>query len=39
MLKQVQHDNMEIEEKIYIAGCGSMLGEGFHKIFKDEYEL
>jgi len=27
------------KKKIYIAGCGGMLGEGFHKIFSDDYEL
>lgn len=26
-------------KKIYIAGCGGMLGEAFYKQFKDEYEL
>lgn len=26
-------------KKIYIAGCGGMLGEGFHQTFKDEYEI
>ena len=26
-------------KKIYIAGSGGMLGEGFYQIFKDEYEL
>ena len=26
-------------KKIYIAGCGGMLGEAFHKQFRDEYEL
>jgi dTDP-4-dehydrorhamnose reductase len=26
-------------KKIYIAGCGGMLGEAFHKQFKDGYEL
>jgi dTDP-4-dehydrorhamnose reductase len=26
-------------KKIYIAGCGGMLGEGFQKIFKDEFEI
>ena len=26
-------------KKIYIAGCGGMLGEAFHKQFADEYEL
>jgi dTDP-4-dehydrorhamnose reductase len=26
-------------KKIYIAGAGGMLGEGFHKVFGDQYEL
>lgn len=26
-------------KKIYIAGCGGMLGEAFHKQFSDTYEL
>ncbi len=26
-----------MKKKIYIAGCGGMLGEAFHKQFKDEY--
>jgi len=26
-------------KKIYVAGCGGMLGEAFHKQFKEEYEL
>ncbi len=26
-------------KKIYIAGCGGMLGEAFYKIFGEEYEL
>ena len=26
-------------KKIYIAGCGGMLGEAFYEQFKDEYEL
>ncbi len=26
-------------KKIYIAGCGGMLGEAFYKQFKDTYEL
>lgn len=26
-------------KKIYIAGCGGMLGEGFYKQFKEEYKL
>lgn len=25
--------------KIYIAGCGGMLGEAFHRVFKEEYAL
>jgi len=28
-----------IKKKIYIAGCGGMLGEGFYTQFKDEYEI
>lgn len=27
------------KRKIYIAGCGGMLGEAFHKIFSENYEL
>jgi len=27
------------KSKIYIAGCGGMLGEAFHKQFKDDYVL
>lgn len=30
---------MERRKKIYIAGCGGMLGEAFHKVFAPEYEL
>jgi dTDP-4-dehydrorhamnose reductase len=26
-------------KRIYIAGCGGMLGEGFYKIFGEDYEL
>ena len=26
-------------KKIYIAGCGGMLGEGFYSIFSTDYEL
>jgi len=26
-------------KKIYMAGCGGMLGEAFYKVFKDEFEL
>jgi dTDP-4-dehydrorhamnose reductase len=28
-----------MKKKIYIAGCGGMLGEAFYKIFSDEYTL
>lgn len=28
-----------MKKKIYIAGCGGMLGEAFYKQFKDDYEL
>jgi dTDP-4-dehydrorhamnose reductase len=28
-----------MKKKIYIAGCGCMLGEAFHKQFSSEYEL
>jgi len=28
-----------MSKKIYIAGCGGMLGEAFHQQFKDNYEL
>ena len=27
------------KKRIYIAGCGGMLGEAFHKVFGDEYHL
>lgn len=27
------------KKKIYIAGCGGMLGEAFYHSFKDEYEI
>ena len=30
---------MPIKKKIYIAGCGGMLGEAFYQQFKDEYEI
>jgi dTDP-4-dehydrorhamnose reductase len=30
---------MNPKKKIYIAGCGGMLGEAFYKVFGDEYEL
>lgn len=28
-----------MKKKIYIAGCGGMLGEAFHKQFMDDYTL
>ena len=28
-----------MKKKIYIAGCGGMLGEAFYNLFKDEYIL
>jgi dTDP-4-dehydrorhamnose reductase len=28
-----------MKKKIYIAGCGGMLGEAFYKTYKDEYTL
>jgi dTDP-4-dehydrorhamnose reductase len=28
-----------MKKKIYIAGCGGMLGEAFYKQFRDEFEL
>lgn len=28
-----------MKKKIYIAGCGGMLGEAFHKLFSSEFEL
>lgn len=30
---------MSDKKRIYIAGCGGMLGEAFYKIFGSEYEL
>lgn len=27
------------KKKIYIAGCGGMLGEAFYRVFGEEYEL
>jgi dTDP-4-dehydrorhamnose reductase len=30
---------MDSKKKIYIAGCGGMLGEAFHKIFSNDYDL
>jgi dTDP-4-dehydrorhamnose reductase len=28
-----------MKKRIYIAGCGGMLGQAFYDIFKDEYDL
>lgn len=28
-----------MKKKIYMAGCGGMLGEAFHRIFSNDYEL
>jgi len=28
-----------MRRRIYISGCGGMLGEAFHKLFNDHYEL
>ena len=30
---------MKDKKKIYIAGCGGMLGEAFYKVFSENYEL
>jgi dTDP-4-dehydrorhamnose reductase len=30
---------MNHKKKIYIAGCGGMLGEAFYKVFGEEYDL
>jgi len=30
---------MATKKKIYIAGCGGMLGEAFYRQFKDDYEI
>ena len=30
---------MKKRKKIYIAGCGGMLGEAFYKVFLEDYEL
>ena len=30
---------MKQKKKIYLAGCGGMLGEAFREVFKAEYEL
>ena len=31
--------NNKVPEKIYMAGCGGMLGDAFYKVFFDEYQL
>ena len=30
---------MSKKQKIYIAGCGGMLGEAFYSVFSQNYEL
>ena len=30
---------MTTKKKVYIAGCGGMLGEAFRRVFGEEYEL
>ena len=30
---------MKKKKKVYLAGCGGMLGEAFHSIFNNDYEL
>jgi len=30
---------MKKRKKVYIAGCGGMLGEAFYKVFLEDYEL
>ena len=30
---------MSKRKKIYIAGCGGMLGEAFYRVFSKDYEL
>ena len=30
---------MKKKKKIYIAGCGGMLGEAFYKVFSMKYDL
>lgn len=30
---------MDARKKIYIAGCGGMLGEAFHRVYRDDYTL
>jgi len=30
---------MSDKKRIYIAGCGGMLGEAFYHVFKDKYDL
>lgn len=32
-------NHKKIKNKLYIAGCGGMLGEAFYTQFKDEYDL
>lgn len=36
--KKLQEEGFKMK-KIYIAGCGGMLGEGFYQQLKDDYQL
>ena len=38
-MKTLKQKVIEMKKKIYIAGCGGMLGEAFHKQFSDDYLL
>ncbi len=33
------HDVTHMRQRVYIAGCGGMLGEAFHTRFSDGYQL
>jgi dTDP-4-dehydrorhamnose reductase len=30
---------MNAKKKIYMAGCGGILGEAFYKVFAENYDL
>lgn len=34
-----ENQKRKMKKKIYIAGCGGMLGEAFYTQFKDDYEI
>lgn len=38
-MKALKQKVIKMKKKIYIAGCGGMLGEAFHKQFSDDYLL